>query len=311
MIENELKLDVPGGFRLPSLDGIEGVRASAPATKLLSTVYWDTHDHRVARWDCSLRYRAGEGWTVKLRDDGDDHELMRRIEITMDGEAGTPAAGAVDILRACIRTADLHPAATLLTNRTTVKLSDAHDTEQAEVVNDSVVVEDGPLGRVVFQEVEIELREHTPTTLLDEVVARLRDAGAGAVGRVSKQERALGRAGPPEIDLGVPPPGAGRALLARHAVAVGTAGLVRADAPVRIAQDDAGARNLIIQVVALRRQLQAFADVLGHDTVAGIDERLEPLTAAADRATLLALLRERAYAEVLDDLVELAAGLTE
>jgi len=67
MVEREVKLAVPVGFRLPDLDGAgDGFLAEPQPVRRYTTTYWDTSDLRLARWGASLRYRDDEGWTVKL-----------------------------------------------------------------------------------------------------------------------------------------------------------------------------------------------------------------------------------------------------
>ena len=65
MPEREVKLAGSPGFRMPALnDLMDGVTAEHVEPRRLDTTYHDTPDLRLARWGCSLRYRAGEGWTV-------------------------------------------------------------------------------------------------------------------------------------------------------------------------------------------------------------------------------------------------------
>ena len=67
MKEREAKLEAPPGFDLPRLGGPEdGFLAEPQAVRRLQTTYYDTADLLLARWGASLRYRPGEGWTVKL-----------------------------------------------------------------------------------------------------------------------------------------------------------------------------------------------------------------------------------------------------
>src|SRR6266849_8241841 len=65
--EREVKLGAGPAFHLPDLNGVlDGVTVTPPEAVKLETVYYDTPDLRLARWSVSLRYRAGEGWTLKL-----------------------------------------------------------------------------------------------------------------------------------------------------------------------------------------------------------------------------------------------------
>ena len=65
--EREIKLAAPPGFRLLDLGEVaDGVVVTSGEERHLVSVYWDTDDLRLIRWGCTLRHRAGEGWTVTL-----------------------------------------------------------------------------------------------------------------------------------------------------------------------------------------------------------------------------------------------------
>ena len=66
-MEREVKLTVGPLFHLPDLSEVlDGFSAEGEGVQRFVTSYYDTQDLRLARWGCSLRYRTGEGWTVKL-----------------------------------------------------------------------------------------------------------------------------------------------------------------------------------------------------------------------------------------------------
>src|SRR4029453_363408 len=106
-LEREVKLSVGPLFRLPDLSGIgEGVRARDEGPQRFVTSYHDTDDLRLARWGASLRYRTGEGWTVKLpQPNGPLQELgaIVRQEHTFEAGPGRPPAKALDLVRAFVR----------------------------------------------------------------------------------------------------------------------------------------------------------------------------------------------------------------
>jgi inorganic triphosphatase YgiF len=113
MPEREVKLTPAPGFRLPALTGVaDGLTAGPDEILELRATYFDTEDLRLARAGASLRYRDPEGWTVKLPTVGEG-DLLVRGEHTFGGDPGTPAGAAVDLLRAWVRTADLHAVAQL------------------------------------------------------------------------------------------------------------------------------------------------------------------------------------------------------
>ena len=90
--ERETKLDVGPGFRLPGFDGVrDGVEAVREEPQRTRTTYWDTEDLRLARWGPSLRYRDGQGWTLKLPA-GEEEGALSREEIEVQG----PPTQAID-----------------------------------------------------------------------------------------------------------------------------------------------------------------------------------------------------------------------
>ena len=100
-IEQEIKLQAPRRFDLSVLaDGVDGFSASPIQAHKLSTVYYDTDDLRLTRWGCSLRFRRGQGWTLKLPAASENGSLAR-VEHTFaaDGDkTASQGAGA----RCCI-----------------------------------------------------------------------------------------------------------------------------------------------------------------------------------------------------------------
>ena len=66
-LEREIKMIVGPLFRVPDLsEVVPGAIARDEGTQRMMASYYDTPDLRLARWGCSLRYRTGEGWCVKL-----------------------------------------------------------------------------------------------------------------------------------------------------------------------------------------------------------------------------------------------------
>jgi len=91
-----VKLGAGPAFHLPDLNGVlDGVTVTPPEAVRLETVYYDTPDLRLARWGVSLRYRAGEGWTLKLSP-STEQGMLERDEITFPGgRHSRPAARAM------------------------------------------------------------------------------------------------------------------------------------------------------------------------------------------------------------------------
>jgi CHAD domain-containing protein len=238
----------------------------------METVYYDTPDLRLARWGVSLRYRAGEGWTLKLppaasRDT--PGQLLERDELTFQGGSKKPPEAAVDIVRAYVRKAELVPVARLSTIRRRVRLVDATGARVAEVVDDEVSVRDGRRVAARFREIEVEVStpQNGANGMVDSLVTRLRGAGAGAPDPTPKHVRALGP----------------RAMEAPEVTPV----------PVR---PDSPARDVIKSVLA--ESIASFGPLLNAEWTEPLRSELGWLAmglgAVRDREVLLERLRARA-----------------
>ena len=106
--EREVKLAVQGPFELPDLSA-PGITADVREPQELRTTYHDTPDLRLARWGCSLRFRQGEGWTVKLPTTSDGALLVRE-ELTFDGG---PARSPTTRAASCWRISEATPSGRL------------------------------------------------------------------------------------------------------------------------------------------------------------------------------------------------------
>jgi CHAD domain-containing protein len=265
--EREAKLSVPEGFALPPLGGLPGrIEArSDPVWQTFGTSYLDTPDLRLARWGCSLRFREGQGWTVKLPP-ARDGVLLVRDEHLFDGPAGRPPAAAVDLVRGFVRTAPLAPVVRLRTERTRMGLTDPEGRDVGEVVVDDVAVLDGRREASRFREVEVEIGQAAPEGLLSAVLVVLERAGARPVDPpVTKYERALGDrvAGlSPEIGdskLGAEPSVEG---LVGSALRASVTRMIVHDPEVRLAEDPEGVHQARVATRRLRSDLRTFGPVL-------------------------------------------------
>jgi CHAD domain-containing protein len=263
--EREAKLAAPPGFDVPELGGPDdGVQAEPLAPRRLRTTYYDTPDLRLARWGASLRYRPGEGWTVKLPE-GQSGVLLVRAEHVFGGDGRKPPAEAVALVRAFVRTGRLAPAARMRTVRRPVELRDPAGSRLAEVVDDDVQVLDGRRTVLRFRELEVELAEDADAGLLDQVVDRLLEAGAQEAEPVPKYLRALGgrerTLGPevaePEVDSS-----ASVDTLLRHDLASGTLRLFRHEAGVRIGEDPEAVHQARVATRRIRSTLRTFSSLL-------------------------------------------------
>ena len=180
-LERELKLDVGPRFRLPKLPGEPLPR------RMFVSVYYDGHDHRLARNGVTVRRRTEKRqhrWQVKLP------RGAARLEIELPGSPTIIPPELGRLLSVYTRGADLAPIATLLTRRSGVLVRDLRG-PVAEVVLDSVsVFED---RRIVqrFREVEIELVGGDEQAL-EHLGDALRAAGATDSDGRPKVFRALG-----------------------------------------------------------------------------------------------------------------------
>ena len=274
-LEREVKLAAWGGFAVPALDDVApDVTVEELKVKKLDATYYDTRDLRLARAGVSLRHRVGDDppWTVKLPE-GDAGPVMSRREIPFEGPAGTIPPAAERLVRAYARGEPLVPAARLKTERARVGLS-VDGVFVAEIADDEVSVYHGSRLASRFREVEVEVEDGAPDGLLDAVVARLRDAGAGAPDSTPKVVRALG---PRALE---PLPGMAAAVrrdstigeVVQAAVGNALARIVSHDPGVRLGDDPEDVHQARVGTRRLRSDLRTFRPLLDRDWVAGLRE---------------------------------------
>ena len=299
MQERETKVSPPPGFRLPDLDGCGGLTATERDPLLLQTTYYDTDDLRLSRAGASLRYRNHDGWTVKLPGVVIDGMLIRG-EHRVEGRTGAPPEAAIDLVRAYLRTARIGAVARLRTRRSRIDLVDVDGKSQAEVVDDEVSVLDGRRVATRFRELEIEITEGAPMSLATEVVARLRDAGAGDPDPTPKIVRALGpRAlAPPDIVCSETVTADSPAADAvRDTIAGSVRRLIAHDAGVRLGDDPEFVHQARVATRRLRSDLRTFRSLLDSEWATGLRDELAWLGAelgsVRDTEVLLELLRAK------------------
>jgi CHAD domain-containing protein len=261
--ERELKLGATASFRMPSVYGLVGPTVRQAPPERNDTTYYDTDDLRLARWDASLRHRPGEGWTVKLPAERDAPFLVRP-EIAFEGNGEEPPAEAVDLVRGFVRGEELHERVRMTTIRRRTGLHDADGNLIAGVVDDSVSVQNGERSPSAFRELEVEIGEDMSADLLDALVERLRQAGAGAPEQTAKYVRAL----PPESvltpEIEVPELGDDAAAgdVVRRAIATSVIRLIRHDPVVRLDEDPEGVHQMRVATRRLRSDLRTFRPLL-------------------------------------------------
>jgi CHAD domain-containing protein len=306
VLEREVKLGAGPSFHLPELGGvIEGVAVAPLETVRMETVYYDTPDLRLARWGVSLRWRAGEGWTVKLAAPpaapGHPVVVLERDELTFQGSSRKPPEAALEIVRAYVRKAELVPVARLSTVRRRLKLIDGGGARVAEVVDDEVSVRDGRRVAARFREIEVEtLGENGSNGVIDPLISVLRQAGAGAPDPTPKYVRALGPRAhePPEVASQTIDPGASSRDVIKNLLADPIASLLRHDPPMRAGRDPEAVHQARVSTRKLRSNLRTFASLLDPQWSEPLRSELGWLGTALgevrDREVLLERLRGRA-----------------
>jgi CHAD domain-containing protein len=304
--EVELKLGAPPGFGLPDLSGVAEAITPRPAESArLRTTYWDTQDLRLARWGCSLRLRAGEGWTVKLPGEV-AAGVLARPEVTVPGPPNAPPEAAVDLLRAFVRTERLEPVARLWTLRHRIDLVRDGSVPAATVCLDDVAVVEGRRVAHRFREVEVELAAEPPDGLLDAVRHRLVAAGAGEPDPTPKLLRALGEGarGGPDVPDAAAGPGGTTGEVVGAAIASSVRRLILHDPGVRLGEDPEAVHQCRVATRRLRSDLRTFRPYLAADHTEPVRDELRWLGAALgavrDADVLLARLRGLAQ-DVADD----------
>ena len=294
--EREIKLAAPPSFRLLDLGEVaDGVVITSGQERHLLTVYWDTADLRLIRWGCTLRHRAGEGWTVKLPQ-ASEGIAMVRDEHLFEGSAAHPPEAAVDLLRALVRTAPLQQVARMRTVRRVVSLLSAEGRPLVEIDDDEVSVYDGRRVAARFREVEVEIAEGTPDDLVDAVLDRLHEAGAGRPDPTPKLVRALGEralAAPEVVVPELDPATASAADVVRAAIAGSVARLLRHDAGVRLGGHPEDVHQARVATRRLRSDLRTAAPLLDPTWAGPLRELLSGLADELGTVRDAEVLRDR------------------
>ena len=308
MTEVEAKLAAWPGFELPALDdAVPGLVAEANAPVTMEAAYLDAADLRLIRAGISLRHRTGEGgadgaWTLKLPDhdgaDGAGDGVLRRSELVVPGPPGEPPAAFLTTLRPWLRTGSLATVAHLRTERTRTRLR-VDGQPVGEVDDDEVSVLQA--GRVAarFREVEVESRD---PDVLRAVVARLRDAGAGAPDPTPKLVRALGPRAlqPPDLAVGDPGPDATAGEVLRSAIAASVQRIVEHDNVIRAGADPEGVHQARVGCRRLRSDLRTFAPLLDTTWSEPLRDELRWLAGELGAVRDLDVLRGRLHAQVAE-----------
>lgn len=200
-VEREVKLEVDDRFEVPALEGAEPLEALR-----LDAIYHDTLDLRLLDQGITVRRRTGDGtrWTVKFPSDevaAVGGVARREVEVASDDLA--PPATIAELVEPFLGGTPLTPLARLVSVRERLALRGPDGSTVAEIDDDRVsaramVAADDRRStgtEVSFREIEVEFEAGASTQLIDDVVARLRQAGARPSGDMPKVERALSMLG--------------------------------------------------------------------------------------------------------------------
>ena len=180
-------------------------------------------------------------------------------------------------MSAFVRTAPLGPQVRLRTVRRQTELSDGEGRRVADVVDDDVSVLDGRRIAARFRELEVEALDETHDDLIDALVARLRESGAGPPDPTPKFVRALGpRASHPQ-ELSVAELGSRTrptAEVVRNAIAASVERLIRHDPIVRLDTDVEGVHQARVATRRLRSDLRTFRPLLDPEWAKALRDEL-------------------------------------
>ena len=150
-----------------------------------------------------------------------------------------------------------------------------------------------------FRELEVEIADETTPALLDALVERLRQAGAGAPDQTAKYVRALAPESPLLPEVEVPDLGADASAgnVVRRAIALSTIRLIRHDPVVRLDTDSEGVHQARVATRRLRSDLRTFRPLVDEAWSSALRDELgwlaDLLGDVRDGDVLLERLRHR------------------
>jgi CHAD domain-containing protein len=302
--EREVKLGVWPGFTMPDLgDATAGATTSELPAQRLEATYHDTATLSLARMGITLRHRTGDTggdvWTLKLPTDRRTR-LLVRDEIDVPGDATAIPSELVDRVVAWTRAARLEPVARLQTTRQRLAVCSGEGVALAEVVDDEVSVLERRRVALRFREVEVELAPDADEAILDSIVSRLRNAGAGPPDPTPKVIRALGPRATTPPDFAVPalPRVPSGADLVRVGIASGVDRLLRHDAGVRLDADVESVHQARVATRRLRSDLRTLSPLVDQTWRAGLEDQLEWLASLLGAVRDADVLQARLRAEI-------------
>lgn len=316
-LETELKIDVPADFAMPSLDGVvEGARVRQRPTERLVAIYHDTADLRLARWGCTLRHRAPEGWTVKIPG-SESGPGLARIELVVAGEPGEIPAEVSSLVVSYVRGVEVTEVAVIETRRIPVELLAIDGTLLATVTDDDSTGTRPGHDPVMFRQVEIEFTEDGVAHV--DAVREVIVAAGGTVGtQIPKLATVLGPASLRPADIDVPE--VSEDPTAREVIhaALASAGVHLVDhLPLaRVGEDPEGVHQARVAIRRLRSDIATFGLLLDRKAFEPLSRELRwfatKLGAVRDADVLLENARgagERHPGLVDDGFAEVIAAL--
>ncbi len=201
-----------------------------------------------------------------------------------------------------------------------VQLLDFDDHRLGDVVDDEVSVLSGRRIAARFRELEVEITDDTPPGTLEDVVRRLRSAGAGPPDPTPKYVRAVGSLAtlPPEVVVERPRPDATVGDVVGWALSASTLHLIRHDPVMRLDDDPEGVHQARVASRRLRSDLRTFRTQLDPSWALPLREELrwlgDVLGDARDADVLLQRIQGRmelipateqpGFAQVVEALVQ-------
>ncbi len=227
--------------------------------------YFDTDDLRLARWGVTVRWRDGEGWTVKLpRRGGTNESVLDRDEVRFEGDRATMPEEVRGLVASLVRNGDLVEVARIDTNRTTWVWQRSDGSVAGELVDDHVIGSAGK-GEVCFREIEFELGAGSNPNAMPEIIKSLKIERR--LPAIPKLVRVLGDAASEPADVMTPvvPDDPSAADVIHAAIAASVEQLLTQVPAARLGVDLAGVHQARVATRRLRSDLRTFAPLLDKD----------------------------------------------
>jgi CHAD domain-containing protein len=272
MRETELKAILSDSDELPDLSGaIDGATLGAVEERLIVDTYYDTADLRLARWGCTVRYRQGDGWVVKIPRSSKGL-VVDRDELAFGGKPGDPPARVLNLVAPLSRGAAIEEVASLRTRRHARAWANDGAVPVAEMTLDEVAGTATGSDAVCFRELEVELAPDADARLLDGIVERLSSTDDAVPDPVPKLVRVLGSAATEPADV-VPSKLPAKPTAAEVIEAALSKSVVRLllHLPVaRLGTDPEGVHQARVACRRLRSDLQTFESLVDAEWAAAL-----------------------------------------